>query len=41
MAQIGQRVVPYGNFNFRVGIDGITRDAFHDVTRFDWTTDVM
>jgi phage tail-like protein len=41
MAQTGQRVDPYGNFNFRVEIDGITRAAFHDVTGFDSTTDVI
>ena len=28
----GQRVDPYGNFNFLVEIDGITRAAFHEVS---------
>ena len=37
----GQRVDPYGNFNFLVEIDGITRAAFHDVTGFDSTIDVI
>jgi phage tail-like protein len=37
----GQRVDPYGNFNFLVEIDGITRAAFHDVTGFDSAIDVI
>src|SRR5690348_5521819 len=37
----GQRLDPYGNFNFLVEIDGITRAAFHDVTGFDSTIDVI
>jgi len=37
----GQRVDPYGNFNFLVEIDGITRAAFHEVTGFDSTIDVI
>jgi phage tail-like protein len=37
----GQRVDPYGNFNFLVEIDGITRAAFHDVTGFDSAIDVV
>ena len=37
----GQRVDPFGNFNFLVEIDGITRAAFHDVTGFDSTIDVI
>jgi phage tail-like protein len=41
MAQTGQRVDPYGNFNFLVEIDGITRAAFHEVTGFDSTIDVI
>ena len=40
MAQTGQRVDPYGNFNFLVEIDGITRAAFHEVSGFDSTIDV-
>ena len=41
MAQTGQRVDPYGNFNFLVEIDGITRAAFHEVSGFDSTIDVV
>jgi phage tail-like protein len=41
MAQTGQRVDPYGNFNFLVEIDGITRAAFHEVSGFDSTIDVI
>ncbi len=37
----GQRVDPYGNFNFLVEIDGITRAAFHECTGFDSTVDVI
>ena len=37
----GQRVDPYGNFNFLVEIDGITRAAFHEVSGFDSTIDVI
>jgi phage tail-like protein len=37
----GQRIDPFGNFNFLVEIDGITRAAFHDVTGFDSTIDVI
>jgi phage tail-like protein len=37
----GQRVDPYGNFNFLVEIDGITRAAFHDVSGFDSMIDVI
>lgn len=37
----GDRTDPYGNFNFRVEIDGITRAAFHDVTGFDSSVDVI
>ena len=36
----GQRVDPYGNFNFLVEIDGIARAAFADVSGFDTTIDV-
>jgi phage tail-like protein len=36
----GQRVDPYGNFNFLVEIDGIARAAFSDVSGFDTTIDV-
>ncbi len=37
----GKRVDPYGNFNFLVEIDGITRAAFHEVSGFDSTIDVI
>jgi phage tail-like protein len=32
---------PYGNYNFLVEIDGITRAAFHEVNGFDSTVDVI
>ena len=41
MSQTGQRVDPYGNFNFLVEIDGITRAAFQDCSGFDSTIDVI
>jgi phage tail-like protein len=41
MAQTGQRVDPYPNFNFLVEIDGITRAAFRECTGFDSTIDVI
>ena len=41
MAQTGQRVDPYGNYNFLVEIDGITRAAFHEVSGCDSTIDVI
>ena len=34
----GQRVDPYGNFNFLVEIDGITRAGFADASGFDSTS---
>jgi phage tail-like protein len=37
----GDRKDPYGNFNFLVEIDGITRAAFHEVSGFDSTIDVI
>ena len=37
----GQRVDPYNNFNFLIEIDGITRAAFHEVSGFDSTIDVV
>jgi phage tail-like protein len=37
----GQRVDPFGNFNFLVEIDGITRGAFQSVSGFDSTIDVI
>jgi phage tail-like protein len=41
MSPVAQRVDPYGNFNFRVEIDGITRAAFQEVSGFDSTIDVI
>src|SRR3970040_1507273 len=35
------RVDPFGNYNFKVEIDGITRAAFHEVNGFDSTVDVI
>ncbi len=32
---------PWGNFNFLVEIDGISRAAFHEVSGFDSTIDVI
>ena len=32
---------PYGNYNFLIEIDGITRAAFHVVSGFDSTIDVI
>jgi phage tail-like protein len=40
MPPTGQRVDPYGNFSFRVEIDGITRAAFQEATGLDATIDV-
>jgi phage tail-like protein len=37
----GQRIDPYGNFNFLVEIDGITRAAFQEASGFDSTIDVV
>lgn len=37
----GVRVDPYGNFNFRVEIDGLQVGAFQEVTGLTATTDVM
>ena len=37
----GQRVDPFGNFNFLVEIDGITRAAFHEASGFDSSIDVI
>jgi phage tail-like protein len=41
MPQTGRRVDPYGNYNFLVEIDGITRAAFQQVSGFDSTIDVI
>jgi len=35
------RIDPYLNFNFLVEIDGIARAAFHEVSGFDSTIDVI
>jgi phage tail-like protein len=37
----GQINDPYGNYNFLVEIEGITRAAFHEVSGFDSTIDVI
>ncbi len=37
----GQRVDPYGNYNFLVEIDGITRAAFHEASGLDSAIDVI
>jgi len=36
----GARVDPFGNFNFKLEITGITRAAFHEASGFDSTIDV-
>jgi phage tail-like protein len=41
MAGPGQRVDPYGNFNFLVELDGIAQAAFHEASGFDSTIDVV
>jgi phage tail-like protein len=41
MAAPGQRVDPYGNYNFLVEIDGIAQAAFHEASGFDSTIDVV
>jgi phage tail-like protein len=40
MAQTGQRVDPYGSYDFLVEIDGITRAAFQEASGFDSSIDV-
>lgn len=37
----GQRVDPYGNYNFLVEIQGITRAAFQEASGFDSAIDVV
>lgn len=37
----GQRIDPYGNYNFLVEIDGITRAAFHEASGFDSSVDII
>jgi phage tail-like protein len=41
MAQTGSRVDPYGNYNFLVEIDSITRAAFMEAGGMDTTIDVI
>jgi len=41
MAQTGQRIDPYGNYNFLVEIDGIARAAFQEASGFDSSIDVV
>ncbi len=41
MAQTGQVVDPYGNYNFLVEIDGVARAAFHECSGLDSTIDVI
>jgi phage tail-like protein len=41
MAETGQIVDPFGNFNFLVEIDGITRAAFQECSGFDSSIDVI
>jgi phage tail-like protein len=41
MAAPGTRIDPYGNYNFHVEIDGITRAAFQEASGFDSTVDVI
>jgi phage tail-like protein len=37
----GNIVDPFNNYNFLVEIDGVTRAAFHEVSGFDSTIDVI
>lgn len=41
MPPTGQRVDPYGNYNFLVEIDNITRAAFQEASGFDSSIDVV
>ena len=41
MPPVGQRVDPYGNFNFLVEIDGITRAAFQECTGLESRVQVI
>lgn len=41
MGTTALRIDPYMNFNFNVEIDGITRAAFHEVSGFDSTIDIV
>lgn len=40
MAQTGQRIDPYGSYDFLVEIDGITRASFQEASGFDSSIDV-
>lgn len=37
----GQRIDPYGNYNFLVEIDGIARATFHEASGFESSIDVI
>src|SRR3954451_21079507 len=41
MAQTGQRVDPYRNFNFLVELEGIAQASFHDCMGLGSTTEVI
>ena len=41
MGTTALRIDPYLNFNFHVEIDGISRAAFHEVSGYDSTIDVV
>ena len=41
MPPLGQRSDPYGNYNFHVEIDGISRAAFREASGFDSSVDVV
>jgi phage tail-like protein len=41
MPPLGTPVDPYGNYNFLVEVDGVTRAAFHEVSGFDSTIDII
>lgn len=41
MSQTGQRVDPYGNFNFHVELGGVTHGIFTEASGFDSTIDVI
>lgn len=41
MAETGIRTDPFGNFNFWVEIDGITRAAFQEASGFDSSIDII
>lgn len=41
MAQTGERIDPFGGFNFLVEIDGITRAAFQEASGFESSIDII